>query len=547
MKIVKNIRTDKSSAASVGNDRLSALIVIFAILMFVGTAGTIVSEAIAALSGKGSGSDRMLVSAFLLNIALILFGWRRYRDLAAEIEVRTEAEERAHQLAITDPLTGCLNCRTLNDKASTMIAVAQGKNKSVAFLMLDLDKFKYINDLHGHSAGDAVLKEVVDRIARSLPPHNIFARLGGDEFACIFIFDPDRPEMVDRVAEDLIDNIGAPVVNDGNHMEVTTSIGIAIFDAGRPGVNTLIRRADIAMYSAKKQGRNRYCWFDIAMEKELHSRSMIETGMRQGLPAGEFVPCYEQQVDLTTGNLTGFEVQSRWNSPTQGSVSPEIFIPIAEDNGIIGDITLNVMRQAFEDAKSWNPALTLSFNISRVQFQDRWLAQKIVKLLVETGFPPNRLEIEIAEGTLLEDIILAQSILGSLTNQGIRIALGGFGVGYSSLAHLHALPFGRIKLNRSHVTSILENPGSAEIVNAIAKMGKSLGIPITAAGIENGAIEDKLRKIGCVTGQGWHYGQPLSNHQINEVLAEQSLLVTKPENSAQEAGPDDLKTERKAG
>src|SRR5690606_4988673 len=158
-----------------------------------------------------------------------------------------------------------------------------------------------------------------------------------------------------------------PVIDNGLHMEVTVSIGVALYDEGFSSVDTLIRRADIAMYSAKKQGRNRFCWFDIAMENELQTRSMIESSMRQGIQAGEFAPCYEQQVDLATGNLTGLEVQPRLNSPTHGPVSPEIFIPIAEENGIIGDISLNVMRQAFEDAKLWDPALTLSFNISPIQ------------------------------------------------------------------------------------------------------------------------------------------------------------------------------------
>lgn len=547
MEDAKNVKTAKGEAASASPDRLPGLIVIFAILMFVGSGGTIITEAIASLTGNGGGGDKLLVSAFLLNIALILFGWRRYRDLAAEVALRTEAEERAQILAITDPLTGCLNSRKLAGKITELITTARGRKKSTVFLMLDLDKFKYINDHHGHSAGDMVLKEVVDRISRILPPGNLVARLGGDEFACVFAFDPDRPEMVDRIADELIENIALPVTTSGNHLEVTTSIGIAPFDASCRDVDALIRRADIAMYNAKKQGRNRFCWFDMAMETELQTRNMIETAMRQGIKAGEFVPCYEQQIDLATGDLTGFEVRPRWDSPMQGHVSPEIFIPIAEETGMVGDISLNIMRQAFEDAKTWNPALTVSFNITPRQFQDRWLAQKIVKLLVETGFPPNRLEVEIAEKALLDELILAQSILGSLANQGIRIALGGFGVGYNSLAHLHTLPFGRIKINHSHVASIMENPGSAAIVHAIAKAGKNLGIPITAEGIEDKVIEEKLRNIGCATGQGWHYGRPLSTEQTSQILAERALLLTRADNSAQEAIKDGAGAERKAG
>ncbi len=523
-----NVKSVNKHAITARRDVVTSVIVIFAILMFVGTGGTVINEAIDSLSGYGGGSDKMLVSAFLLNIALILFGWRRYRDLAAEVTERAAAEERAHSLAVTDPLTGFLNRRTLTEKTTDMIATAQRKNKSTAFLMLDLDNFKTVNDVHGHSAGDIVLKEVASRIAAVIPPNNLLARLGGDEFACAFIFDPDQPEMVDRIADDLIDSIAMPIVENSNHLVVTTSIGMSRFDFESEGVDVLMRRADIAMYSAKKQGRNRFCWFDVSMEQELQTRNTIESGMRKGIPNDEFVPYYEQQIDLATGKLTGFEMLARWDSPTQGLVSPEIFIPIAEETGMIGDLSMSVMRQAFEDAKHWDPSLTISVNISPVQLLDPWLAQKIVKLLVETGFPPNRLEIEITESSLFENLSLAQSIVGSLKNQGIRIALDDFGTGYSSLAHLRALPFDRIKIDRSFVTSILENPESAAIVKAITGLGESLGMPITAEGIEDKAIENELRNLGCSKGQGWHYGRPLSMEQARKVLGERNLLPAQP-------------------
>ncbi len=528
-----NIKASNKYAVSARRDVVTSLIVIFAILMFVGTGSTVITEAIASLSGYGGGSDKMLVSAFLLNIALILFGWRRYRDLAAEVTERAAAEERAHSLAVTDPLTGFLNRRTLTEKTSEMIATAQRKNKSTAFLMLDLDNFKTVNDVHGHSAGDIVLKEVAARISKVIPPNNLLARLGGDEFACAFIFDPDQPEMVDRIADDLIDSIAMPIVENGNHLVVTTSIGMARFDFESEGVDVLMRRADIAMYSAKKQGRNRFCWFDVSMEQELQTRNTLESGMRSGIPAGEFVPYFEQQIDLATGKLTGFEMLARWESPTQGLVSPEVFIPIAEETGMVGDLSLSIMRQTFESAKHWDPSLTVSVNISPVQLLDPWLAQKIVKLLVETGFPPNRLEIEITESSLFENLSLAQSIVGSLKNQGIQIALDDFGTGYSSLAHLRALPFDRIKIDRSFVTSILENPESAAIVKAITGLGDSLGMPITAEGIEDKAIENELRNLGCAKGQGWHYGRPLSMEQARKVLGQRNLLPAQPLDKAE--------------
>lgn len=546
-----SVKSSNKHAVSARRDVVTSLIVIFAILMFVGTGGTVITEAIASLSGYGGGSDKMLVSAFLLNIALILFGWRRYRDLAKEVTERAAAEELAHSLAVTDPLTGFLNRRTLTERTTEMIATAQRKNKSTAFLMLDLDNFKTVNDVHGHSAGDIVLKEVAARISKVIPPNNLLARLGGDEFACAFVFDPDQPEMVDRIADDLIDSISKPIVENGNHLVVTTSIGMSRFDFESDGVDVLMKRADIAMYSAKKQGRNRFCWFDVSMEQELQTRNTIESGMRKGIPAGEFVPYYEQQIDLATGKLTGFEMLARWESPTQGLVSPDVFIPIAEETGMIGDLSLSVMRQSFEDAKNWDPSLSVAVNISPVQLLDPWLAQKIVKLLVETGFPPSRLEIEITESSLFENLSLAQSIVGSLKNQGIRIALDDFGTGYSSLAHLRALPFDRIKIDRSFVVSILENSESAAIVKAITGLGESLGIPITAEGIEDKAIENELRNMGCSKGQGWYYGRPLSVLQTRKVLNERNLLPGQLESVTEGAVEKTIEplaeTQRKAG
>ncbi|WP_246218712.1 putative bifunctional diguanylate cyclase/phosphodiesterase [Parasphingorhabdus halotolerans] len=520
----KTPKSKNNHVITASRDAIAGLVVIFAILMFVGTGGTVLTETVQALSGYGGGADNMLVSAFLLNIALILFGWRRYRDLSAEVTERTAAEERAHSLAVTDPLTGFLNRRTITEKTSDMIAAAKKKNKSITFLMLDLDNFKNVNDVHGHSAGDVVLREVANRVSKVVPPNSLLARLGGDEFACAFIFDPDQPEMVDRIADDLIDSIASPIVENGNHLVVTTSIGMSRFDFESESVDVLMRRADIAMYSAKKQGRNRFCWFDNSMEQELQTRNTLESGMRSGIPKGEFVPYYEQQIDLATGKLTGFEMLARWESPTQGLVSPEVFIPIAEETGMIGDLSLSILRQAFDDAKNWDQSLTISVNISPIQLLDPWLAQKIVKLLVETGFPPNRLEIEITESSLFENLSLAQSIVGSLKNQGIRIALDDFGTGYSSLAHLRALPFDRIKIDRSFVSSILENSESAAIVKAITGLGESLGMPITAEGIEDKEIENELRNIGCAKGQGWYYGRPLSTEQTRKILAERNLL-----------------------
>jgi EAL domain-containing protein (putative c-di-GMP-specific phosphodiesterase class I) len=280
-----------------------------------------------------------------------------------------------------------------------------------------------------------------------------------------------------------------------------------------------MRRADIAVSAAKKRGRNRPAWFDTEMKRELHNRSSVEAGLRLGVPRGEIVPFYEQQIDLASGRLEGFEVLARWQHPSGGVVGPDRFIPVAEEAGLIGDLSMSVMRQAFEEARDWDPALTLSVNISPAQLKDPWLAQKIAKLLAETGFPPARLEVEITENALFANLGLAQSIIASLKNHGIRLALDDFGTGFSSIAHLRALPFDRIKIDKSLVRSMIEDKESAAIVAAITGLGDSLGIPVTAEGVESAAIEERLRLIGCHRGQGWHFGRPMALVDTRKLLA----------------------------
>lgn len=514
----------KNATQAAQKDIYTGAVVIAAIIMFIGTGTSVLSSTIDAIVGTGVGSDRVLTIALILNIALILFGWRRYNDLSREVEERKAAEERARTLALRDPLTGFHNRRSLSENGAEMLAKAVRRDKTLAMLMLDLDHFKNINDMHGHAIGDALLRAVAADIAKLMPPNSLSARLGGDEFACAFIFDLANRDVVDRVADAIVTRLSQPFDADGIFTHISVSLGIAHSDADCDNIDALMRRADIAMYAAKHQGRNRTAWFDASMEQALQQRNDLETGMRNGIPRGEFVPYFEQQVDLTTGRLNGFEMLARWDHPTQGIILPEHFIPIAEETGMIADLSISVMRQAMLEAKGWDPSLVISVNISPAQLKDPWLAQKIVKLLVETGFPASRLEIEITESSLFENLALAQSIVGSLKNQGIRLALDDFGTGYSSLAHLRALPFDRIKIDKSFVLSIIDNPESAAIVNAITRLGDSLGLSVTAEGIEDAAIEERLRQLGCHKGQGWHFGKPMSIGQTRALLAERNLL-----------------------
>lgn len=534
------LKRDPAKSHSIAHDAqkdiFTGAVVIAAIIMFVGTGTSVMTSTIEMISGVGGGSDRTLTVTLMLNIALILFGWRRYRDLTREVEERKAAEERAQTLALRDPLTGFHNRRALSENGSDMLTKAVRREKSLAMLMLDLDHFKNVNDVHGHAIGDALLRTVAAEIAKLMPPNSLSARLGGDEFACAFMFDLANRDVVDRIAETIIARLSQPIEAEGIYVHISASIGIAYSAVDCQTIDALMRRADIAMYAAKHQGRNRFAWFDASMELALQQRNEAESGMRNGIPRNEFVPYFEQQIDLTTGRLGGFEVLARWDHPTRGLIPPDAFIPIAEETGMIADLSLSVMRQALIEAKSWDQSLIISVNISPAQLKDPWLAQKIVKLLVETGFPAARLEIEITESSLFENLPLAQSIVGSLKNQGIRLALDDFGTGYSSLAHLRALPFDRIKIDKSFVISIIENPESAAIVNAITRLGDSLGLSVTAEGIEDGAIEERLRQLGCHKGQGWYFGKPTSIGQTRLLLAERNLLPSLRGDTSQE-GP----------
>jgi diguanylate cyclase (GGDEF)-like protein len=524
MTIKRQDETERSGGSNAKKDIYIGAILFAAILMFVGTGGAAITATVRTVSGLGGGSDRVLVTTMILNIALILFGWRRYKELSREVAHHAAAEERAQALALRDPLTGFHNRRSLSETGSAMLAKANRRDRALAMLMLDLDHFKNVNDVHGHAVGDALLKAVAAEIAKMMPPSALAARLGGDEFACAFAYDPASPEVVDRVAEAIVARLSQPFDADGIHTHISASLGIAHSASDCDNIESLMRRADIAMYAAKHQGRNRFAWFNASMERELQTRNELEMGMRKSIPAGEFEPYFEQQIDLTTGRLQGFEVLARWNHPTRGIIMPDVFIPIAEETGMIADLSMSVMRKALEEAKNWDASLSIAVNISPTQLRDPWLAQKIVKLLVETGFPANRLEIEITETSLFENLALAQSIVGSLKNQGIKLALDDFGTGYSSLAHLRALPFDRIKIDKSFVTSLIDNAESAAIVNAIARLGDNLSMPVTAEGIEDALIEERVRQLGCHKGQGWHYGKPAPISQVRTLLAERNLL-----------------------
>jgi len=530
-----------SKLGRVERDIVALGIALAAVMLFVATGSSVIPGVVRSLLGTGEGPDRVLASALLLNIALIIFCWRRYRELTSEIAERKNAEEKARILSETDPLTGCLNRRAIIDAAEALRQTSDARSQSIAFAMIDLDNFKKINDMSGHLAGDKVLTEVAHRIRTLLPDSALLARIGGDEFAFVMTFDDSHPKQIDELVSSIFDACRESLNIGHGSTGIAMSIGIAN-DSDRnlmgqgPDVHELMHRADIAMYQAKKLGKNRYFWFEQDMERELKERTQLESRIRQGLANDEFQPYYEQQVDLETGEILGFEMLARWISPELGIVMPDVFIRVAEEMGVITQLSEKLMTQAFADARHWDPALTLSFNISPVQLSDPWFAQRFLKLLVRNNFPANRVELDIAENCLHENTEQVQSIITSLQNQGVRINLDDFGKGLSSLDHLRSLSFDRVKIDRSFVTGMNGEETNSKIVDAIVSLGANLNVSIAAEGVEDQAILQSLRAMGKLKGQGYLYGQPETASQVSNRLAVAGKLC--PETQLPEVGSD---------
>ena len=465
------------------------------------------------LEPTGFGERQWLTAVLLLNIALILFGWRRSKDLNHALSARAEAERRAYESAFIDHVTGLSNRREL---AGTLNDIGAASDPSASLLVLDLDYFKKVNDQYGHAAGDRLLRFVGDTL-KEIVNDGCCARLGGDEFA-VLLPGTRSIEEVDRIAQSILDALSKPVVLGETTANISASIGISTSE-GVPDADVMLGHSDIAMYEAKRLGRNCYVRFESEMEQRLHQRIQLETEIRLGIVRGEFVPYYQALIDLGTTELKGFEVLARWNHPTRGLLAPIEFITASEVSHMISDLSFSVMRQALNEARDWPAHLTIAVNISPVQFKDPLLAQRIIQLLAETGFPARRLEIEVTESALLDDQALALSTVESLKNSGIRISLDDFGTGYASLTQLKSLPFDRIKIDRSFVSGVLDDEQSNAIVNTITSLGQTLRLPITAEGVESEAVQKQLQAIGCSDAQGWLFGEAVSGERIGEMLS----------------------------
>jgi diguanylate cyclase (GGDEF)-like protein len=460
-------------------------------------------------------------TALTLNVALILFGWRRYVDLQHEAELRADGERRAAVLASTDPLTGLLNRKGFADRAQAMCTNAEANGELLAILSIQIHRFKVINDRHGYDVGDTLLKHIAAAALEALGPEAQVARLSGDEFAVALALPRNRLKDAERAAGALLRTVTKPFTIDEKLIQVGAFIGIASAPSADVRIPDLLRRADIAMDHAKNARSARPVWFDAGMERALILHGEIEQGIRYGLDHNQFVPFFEPQVDLATGEVVGFEVLARWSHPLSGMIAPDTFIPVAEEIGVIGRLSEQVIGQALAEAAQWDPSIKISVNISPTQLADGWLAQRIVRLLTETAFPAERLVVEITESSLFADIDLARSIVTSLKNQGVRLALDDFGTGFSSLSHLRSLPFDMIKIDRSFVSNIHSNKESLAIVRAVSTLANALSVPVCVEGIEDERSYTSVLRLGCAIGQGWYFGKAMTADQAAQMLAGQ--------------------------
>jgi diguanylate cyclase (GGDEF)-like protein len=461
-----------------------------------------------------------IANAFVVtSVALAIMLFIRERRLAREVHRRMAAEAAASALARHDPLTGIANRRLFNERLQNNLIAAEMTQIQGAVLVLDLNRFKAVNDVYGHNAGDQLLVAVTDRIRPLVRAEDTFARLGGDEFG-LALSNVDR-ESVARLVNRLSAALEGPFDLDGIHVEIGASIGVAFFPEDAKSAETLIQHADLAMYRAKAESTHGHAFFDRALDEAMRDRGTLEADLRQAIGTDAIVPFYQPLVNLADGRITGFEMLARWQHPTRGTIMPEVFIPIAEDTRLIGALSFGLIRRALKDALTWDARLFLAVNISPEQFADPDLATKLLSLLAVNAFPANRLEIELTETALVADLPAAKRTIEELKRAGVRIAIDDFGKGYSSLYYLRELPFDVVKIDQSFVGTRASNPESAKIVAAVIGLSHALGISTVAEGVEDKVDAEWLRQQGCNAGQGFLYSKPVPAAEVSSFMAAQ--------------------------
>lgn len=441
---------------------------------------------------------------------------------------RLQTEAKMRLLAFTDSLTGLANRTRFFDLLALHTASRRNQDRSCAVLMLDLDRFKAINDTLGHAAGDIVLGMVADRLRSTLRDGDIIARLGGDEFAILQLA-TEEADAASALAARIVDIIVArPFMLEGQAIHLGVSIGIALAPDDGDDPAELMRNADLALYAAKASGRGAFRRYDVSLDEQMRERRAIETGLRLALAEGQLELHYQPLVDAKTGGITSAEALVRWNHPERGLVSPADFISIAEETGLIVPLGEWVMRTACVEAATWPESMSVAINLSPAQFRDRSLVAHVVQAFQASDLAPERLELEVTEGVLLSDETGTLETLNQLKALGVRISMDDFGTGYSSLSYLRKFPFDKIKIDQSFVRQVPDDAESSAIVRAIITMAKCLGMSTTVEGVETPEQFDFSVAAGCDTIQGYLIGRPLNRAGLASLIATSSKAPDVP-------------------
>jgi diguanylate cyclase (GGDEF)-like protein len=461
--------------------------------------------------------DDIIFVVVVMSIALTVYALRRYRDLSREIKSRIAAETEARNLARHDPLTGLPNRRFFEEKLEQCLNAATATHQA-AVLMLDLDGFKVVNDTHGHAVGDKALSEFARRVSLIVRADAFLARVGGDEFTIIM---PNIGSLDDptNLARRIAAAVAEPFVIENVTAEFGVGIGIAIAPNDGVHADELVRRADRALYRAKAAGRSSVRFFEPEMDMHVERRIQIERELRLAIVSDGIVPHYQPLVSLNGNRVIGFEALARWENGDLGFIAPDVFIPIAEETGLINALGDRLFRRACVDAVAWPPGLVLAFNVSPVQLRDPTLGLRLLSILAQTGFSPRRLEIEITESALVENIGVAQIVIDQLREGGVRIALDDFGTGYATLSQLLSFHLDKIKIDRSFVSRLDKSEDSQVIVRAILGLAKGFGLTTTAEGVEDAGQLAYLKANGCTEGQGYLFSRAIPAADITALLS----------------------------
>ena len=472
----------------------------------------------------------LIVSTVVPFIALAIAGFALLIGLALRYIRRTaatiaEGENRLRHLALHDPLSGLPNRTFFGERLAAVMAEAGRDESLAAVLAIDLDHFKDINDTLGHHVGDGLIRAVAQRVVRALRDDDLVARLGGDEFAVITTDVPNLAAL-EFLAERLIDKLRAPYAISGHTLVIGASVGIALIDRRSGEAADIMRRADVALYRAKNEGRNRACIYDADMDADLRERKELENDLRTAIAEDGLSVAYQPIMNSSGEKMAGVEALCRWHHPQRGDVTPAVFIPIAERCELIIPLGEWVLRKACIEGKAWS-GLTVSVNVSPLQFRRQDFVEMVERILAETAFDPKLLELELTESTLLGNVDEAERAMRRLKALGVRFALDDFGTGYSSLQYLRRFPFDRIKIDRSFVRAIETAADAASIVHAIVSLGRGLGMKVTAEGVETAEQQLFLRAAGVHSLQGYRFGKPAPAEAITARLDQASFAALK--------------------